>query len=309
MGLGVDLKGLELVHPIMAASGCLGLGREGTGLVEARRLGAIVTRTITLSASPGAAPPRLAETPAGLLTSVGLQNPGIGSFLEDDLPQLLAFGPPVIVSVGGGRIEEFLRVVHHVNAVEGVVGIELYLSSADQERTGTFASRIDRSIELVGAVTRLTRLPVFAKLPYLGPELVDLAIGCVRAGAHGITLIDGVQGLAIDPARAQPRLASTYGFLSGPAIRPLALAAVHRVARALPDVPLIGVGGISTGLEAAEFLLAGAWAVQVGTAMLVEPEAPMRIGRELAAYLLERGIDSPAELRTMLGPSGPEPLR
>ncbi|MFM8944570.1 MAG: dihydroorotate dehydrogenase [Actinomycetota bacterium] len=309
MELSVDLKGLHLAHPVMSASGCLGLGREGTGLVEARRLGAIVTRTITLADSPGAPPPRLAETPAGLLTSVGLQNPGVQSFLEEDLPTLLSFGPPVIVSIGGTRVEEFLRVVHHVNAASGVVGIELYLSSPDDERTGTFASRIDRSIELVGAVTRLTRLPVFAKLPFLGAELVDMAIACVRAGAHGLTLIDGIQGLAIDAVHAKPRLASTYGYLSGPAIRPLALAAVHRVARALPDVPLIGVGGIGSGMEAAEFLLAGAWAVQVGTAMLVDPEAPLRIARELAGYLAERGAASPADLRGMLGPSGSEPVR
>jgi dihydroorotate dehydrogenase (NAD+) catalytic subunit len=309
MDFGVDLKGLPLLHPVMAASGCLGLGREGTGLVDARRLGGIVTRTITLLPSQGASPPRLAETPSGLLTSVGLQNPGVQSFLEEDLPQLLSFGPPVIASIGGGRIEEFLRVVHHVNAAGGVVGIELYLSSPDEERTGTFASRIDRSIELVGAVTRLTRLPVFAKLPFLGAELVDMAVACVRAGAHGLTLIDGIQGLSIDAGRARPRLASTYGYLSGPAIRPLALAAVHRVATALPDVPLIGVGGITTGAEAAEFLLAGAWAVQVGTAMLVDPDAPLRIARELAQLLIDRGASSPADLRGMLGPAGPEPLR
>ena len=309
MDLGVDLKGLHLVHPVMSASGCLGLGREGTGLVDARRLGAIVTRTLTFEPSTGAAPPRLAETPSGLLTSVGLQNPGILSFLEEDLPRLLTFGPPVIASIGGGRVEEYLRVVHHINASGGIVGIELYLPSPDEERTGTFASRIDRSIELVGAVTRLTRLPVFAKLPFLGAELVDMAIACVRAGAHGITLIDGIQGLAIDPSHGQPRLASTYGYLSGPAIRPLALAAVHRVATALPEVPLIGVGGISSGAEAAEFLMAGAWAVQVGTAMLVDPEALLRIARELAQFLVDKGVDSPADLRGMLRPTGPEALR
>ncbi|MFM7718582.1 MAG: dihydroorotate dehydrogenase [Actinomycetota bacterium] len=298
--LGVDLAGIALPLPIVAASGCLGDGRDGTGLVDGRRLGAIVTRTLTASPSPGGPTPRLAQTPSGLLTAIGMQNPGVDSFLEEDLPRLRELGPPIIVSIGGRRVEDFLRVCHSLHEAPGVVALEVYLSSPDDERSGTFASRMDRTIEVVGAVSRFTRFPVFAKLPLLGPELVDVAHACVRAGAHGLTLIDGVPGLAIDTATRRPALAATYGLLSGPTLRPIALAAVHRVASAMPTVPLMGVGGIATGNDAAEFLLAGAWAVQVGTAMLVDPDAPVRIGRELAELLRARGLASPADLRGRL---------
>lgn len=298
--LGVDLNGVRFAHPIVAAAGCLGNGREGPGLIDARRLGAIVTRTITYEPSQGGPTPRLAPTPSGLLTSIGMQNPGIESFLEDDLPRLAVLGPPIIVSIGGTRVEEFLRLCHLLHEAEGVVALEVYLSSPDEERAGTFASRMDRTIELIGAVSRLTRLPVFAKLPLLGAELEDVAHACVRAGAHGITLIDGVQGLAVDAQKMRPALAHTYGYLSGPLLRPMALAAVHRVAMAMPEVPIMGVGGVTSGIEAAEFLLAGAWAVQVGTAMLVDPDAPVRIVRELAEYLRAHGVASPADLRGRL---------
>lgn len=299
--LSVDLgAGIVLPHPVMAASGCLGYGREGTGLVDARRLGGIVTRTITLEASVGAPPPRLAPTPSGLLTAIGLQNPGIDSFLDEDLPVLADLGPPIVLSIGGRRIEEFLRIAHAVHDVPGIVALEIYLSSPDEERHGTFASRMDRTIELVGAVSRLTRLPVFAKLPLLGAELIDTAHACVRAGAHGITLIDGAPGLAIDARSHRPALASTYGLVSGPTLRPMALAAVHRVASALPHVPILGVGGIASGTDAIEFLLAGAWAVQVGTAMLVDPAAPVRIVRELMDELDVQGVRSVMELRGQL---------
>lgn len=298
--LAVDLGGLKLPGAIVAASGCLGDGRDGTGLVDGRRLGAIVTRTLTAAASVGGPTPRLAQTPSGLLTAIGLQNPGVDSFLEEDLPRLGALGPPVIVSIGGRRVEDFLRICHSLHEAPGVVALEIYLSSPDDERSGTFASRMDRTIEVVGAVSRFTRFPVFAKLPLLGPELVDVAHACVRAGAHGLTLIDGVPGLAVDVDSRRPALAATYGLLSGPVLRPIALAAVHRVARAMPEVPIMGVGGITSGTDAAEFLLAGAWAVQVGTAMLVDPDAPVRIGRELVEILRAQGCASPADLRGRL---------
>lgn len=309
--LSVDLgAGIVLPHPIMAASGCLGYGREGSGLVDARHLGGIVTRTVTLEPSVGAPPPRLASTPSGLLTAIGLQNPGIESFLDEDLPVLASLGPPVFLSIGGSRIEEFLRIIHAIHEAPGIVALEIYLSSPDSERHGTFASRMDRTIELVGAVSRLTRFPVFAKLPLLGSELIDTAHACIRAGAHGLTLIDGAQGLAIDARARRPALASTYGLVSGPALKPMSLAAVHRVASALPEVPLLGVGGITSGIDAFEFLLAGAWAVQVGTAMLVDPAAPIRIVRELMDELKSQGVSSVDRIRGALrGDDTTEPDR
>lgn len=298
--LSVTLGDVRLTRPIVAASGCLGNGRDGGGLVDLRTLGAIVTRTLTLEGTRGAATPRLALAPSGLLTAVGLQNPGVLDFVEQDLPVLAASRVPVIASIGGGSPDEFIRVAHELHDAPGIVAVELYLPSADLERGGTFAHRIDRCIEVVGAVSRLSRYPVFAKLPMLEPDLVDTVHACIRAGAQGVTLIDGIPGLAVDTTSLRPALGAGAGYLSGPAIRPIALEAVRRVATAMPNVPIMGVGGIRSGLDAAGFLLAGASAVQIGTALLVEPAAPRLIEEGLVAYLGAKGIGRVGDLRGRL---------
>lgn len=299
--LAVDLDGVGLSHPVLAASGCLGTGRDVPALVDLRRLAGVVTRTLTFAPSKGAATPRGAETASGFLSAVGLQNPGVRDFVVEDLPRLVKAGVPVIGSVGGSGLEEYLRVADLLQERAGVVALEVYLSCPDEERDGEpFYARADRAAELVGAVARSSRIPVFAKLPPLIPDLVRTARACVRAGAHGLTLIDGVPGLAADVGRLRPRLASPIGQLSGPAIKPIALAAVYRVAQAMPKLPIMGVGGIGTAEDAIEFLLAGAWAVQVGTALLVNPSAPVEIARGILDYLKEKGLASPADLRGRL---------
>lgn len=299
----VDLAGVVFPLPVLAASGCLVPGGEAT-LVDLRRLGGVVTRSLTLEPRRGGPTPRMAETPAGLLSWTGLQNPGVERFLLEDLPRLEQAGVPVVVSIAGSSVEEFLRLVGLLQHRPAIVALEVYLGAPDEERGRgrPFAARLDRAVEVVGAVARMSRLPVFAKLPYLEPDLVETARACVRAGAHGLTLIDGVPGLAVDADRLRPELASPIGLLSGPAIKPIALAAVHRVAQELPDVPIMGVGGVATGRDAVEFLLAGAWAVQVGTAMLVDPAAPVEIARGILAYLKEKQLESPAALRGRLRP-------
>ena len=161
-------------------------------------------------------------------------------------------------------------------------------------------ARLDRILEIVGAIARLSSIPVFAKFPPLVPDLVGTARACVRAGAFGLTLVDAVPGLGVDAARLRPKTAIPVAGMSGPALKPLALAAVYQVTRAMPDVPVMGVGGISNGTDAVEFLLAGAWAVQVGTALLVNPAAPVEIARGILDYLREKGVGSPAELRGRL---------
>ena len=300
--LGVDLAGLRFAHPVLAASGCLGTGRDVPGgLVDLNKLGGVVTRSLTLQPSRGAPTPRAAETPSGFLSSLGLQNPGVESFLDEDLPRLVRAGLPVIASVAGAGLEEYIRVTSRMHGREGVVAIEVYLSGPDDERDGQpVYARMERIIEVVGAVARLSRVPVFAKLPPLLPDLVETARACVRAGAHGLTLVDAVPGLAVDADRLRPRLSAPVGGLSGPAIKPIALASVYAVASAMPDVPIMGVGGIATGEDAVEFLLAGAWAVQVGTALLVNPSAPVEIARGILAYLKAKRIASPADLRGRL---------
>jgi dihydroorotate dehydrogenase (NAD+) catalytic subunit len=297
----VDLGGVAFPHPVLAASGCLGTGRDIPGLVDLHRLGGVVTRSLTFAPSKGSPTPRASETASGLLTWVGLQNPGVESFVAEDLPRLVRAQTPVIGSIAGSTPDEYLRVASHLHLQPGIVALELRLSAPDEERRGDpFYAHPERLQEVVGPVSRLSRLPVFVKLPPLLPDLVATARACVRAGAHGLTLIDAVPGLAVDAERLRPRLAAPVGGLSGPAIKPVALAAVYRVAQALPDLPIMGVGGIATGNDAVEFLLAGAWAVQVGTAMLVNPSAPVEIARGILAYLKRKGMSSPADLRGRL---------
>ncbi len=297
----VDLNGIEFPLPVLAASGCLGPGRE-PGLVDLHRLGGVVTRSLTLEPTKGAPTPRMAEAASGLLTWVGLQNPGVDAFLAEDLPRFHRVGVPVVASVAGTTLEEYVRVTSRLQANPGIVGLEVYLGATDEERGRgePFVARLDRVHEVVGSVSRVSRLPVFVKLPALYPDLVEAVRTCVRAGAHGVTLIDGVPGLAVSAGTLSARLAAPIGALSGPAIKPVALAAVFQVAQALPELPIMGVGGIATGEDAAEFLLAGAWAVQVGTAMLVNPAAPVQIAQGILAYLKDKGVSSPADLRGRL---------
>ena len=306
--LAVDLEGVRFEHPVLAASGCLGTGRDVPGLVDLHRLGGVVTRSLTLSSSRGGPSPRAAETPAGLLSAVGLQNPGVDEFLDQDLPRLLRAQTPVIASVAGSSPDEYIRVASHLHLRPGIVALEVNLSAPDEERRGDpFYAHAERIHEVVGSVSRHARVPVFVKLPPLLPDLVATARACVRAGAHGLTLIDAVPALAVDADRLRPELAAPVGGLSGPAIKPIALAAVFRVARALPNVPIMGVGGISKAEDAVEFLLAGAWAVQVGTAMLVNPSAPLEIAHGILAYLKAKGIASPGDLRGRLRVRGDQP--
>ncbi len=296
--LAVDLNGVVLASPVIAASGCIGPGRDGTGLVEIRRLGAVVTRSLTYGPSRGAPTPRVAEAASGIVTAVGLQNEGVEGFVVHDLPWLARHGAPVIASVAGRALDEYVHAADHLQARTGVVALEVHLSGPDEERGGhPFYERIERMAEVVGAVSRVSRLPVFAKLPAMLPDLIDAAHACVRVGAHGLTLIDAVPAMLIDTDHLRPRLGSVVGALSGPAILPIALAAVYRVARSMPHVPLMGAGGIATGDDAVQFLLAGAWAVQIGTAMLVDPDAPVKVAKEIQAYLHDKGIGSPAGLR------------
>ncbi len=305
--LAVDLGGLVLPAPVLIASGCAGTGREIVGLADVHRLGGIVSRSVTLRPRKGSPTPRIVESPSGVVWSTGLQNPGAEAFLDEELPRLVKTGAPVFVSIAGATLEEYVRVASMLRARPGVVAIEAQISGEDEELDrDVLAARPDRAAEIVGALARMASVPVFAKLPPLVPELVEVARACVRAGAHGLTLIDAAPALCVDPDRLRPSLGAVSGWLSGPAIRPLALRAVNDVARAIPETPIIGCGGVRTGRDAIEMLLAGAWAVQVGTATLVDPAAPARVLAGVHRYMKEKGLASPADATGRLRVPAPE---
>jgi dihydroorotate dehydrogenase (NAD+) catalytic subunit len=293
----------------MVASGCF--GPELGGLTDVRKLGGIVSRTITLSPLRGVPTPRVAETPSGLLAATGLQNDGVGAFIDRELPALARTRVPVFVSVGGASVDEYMQLAIALEPMgEALAGIEVNACCPSRDRDGRwFADSPDGASEVVGAVVRLTHLPVFVKLSAAVSDVAAVATAGVRAGAHGVTLTHSLPAMAVDTGSWLPSLAAGAGGLSGPAVRPLAVQAVHEVARALPETPILGVGGIGTGPDAVEFLLAGAWAVQVGTAILSNPAAPVEVAQGVLRFLGEHGLSSVAELRGRLGsPPAPEPL-
>jgi dihydroorotate dehydrogenase (NAD+) catalytic subunit len=300
--LAVDLGGLSLPTPVMIAAGCGGTGRELAGLVDLRKVGAIVSRTITVAPRKGAATPRIAETPGGIVWDTGLQNPGLDVFLVDELPRLARGGARVVVSIGGGSLEEYVRLTSMLQNRPDVAAIEVHLSGPDDEMgRDLLGAHVDRLTEIVGAVARMSLVPVFAKLPGgTATSVAELARAATRAGATGITALGSPRALGVDPTRLRATLGGVTGWLSGPVLKPLTLRAVFEITRALPDVPVIASGGVRTGEDAAECLLAGAWAVQVGTATLVDPAAPVAVAQGLARYLRSKNVRSPADVRGRL---------
>lgn len=300
--LAVDLgAGLVLPTPVVIASGCAGTGRELGGLVDLKRVGGLVSRSVTLDPRKGAPPPRIAETPAGTVWSTGLQNPGVAAFVEDELPRLARGGAPVIVSIAGGSLEEYVRLIGALQTRPEVAAVEIHLSGPDEElRREVLGEHVDRTTEVVGAVARMSLVPVFAKLPMSASHLPELARASVRAGAHGLTIGGPPVALGVRSGDLRPSLGSVTGWMSGPALKPLTLRAVYEVARVVPDAPILAVGGVRTGIDAVEMLLAGAWAVQVGTAVLVDPTAPVEIARGIAAYLKGKGVAATTDIRGRL---------
>jgi dihydroorotate dehydrogenase (NAD+) catalytic subunit len=298
VSLGVDLNGMHLPSPVLAASGCFGSGQEMAGVMDIRRVGGIVTKSVTAKPVRGLPTPRMVETPSGMLNAIGLQNPGVEEFIRKDGPFIARVGVPVIVSIAGKTLSEFADVAVQVTRIPGVVAIEANISCPNVERRGeVFACDPAAAAEVINTVTRMTGVPVFAKLTADVTDIVQVAEACVRAGAHGLSLINTLLGMSIDVHTFRPKLGAVTGGLSGPAIRAVAVRCVYQVARALPDVPIIGMGGIRDRDSAAEFLLAGAWAVAVGTANFFNPNATAEVAQGIGEFLRERGMASPADLR------------
>lgn len=297
--LSTQLGHWDLPNPVMTASGCAAAGRELADFFDLTALGAVVTKSIMASPRSGRATPRMAETPSGMLNSIGLQGPGIDAFLANDLPYLKDLGARALVSIAGGAVGEYASLAARLAPETGVAAVEVNISCPNVENRGlVFACDPAASSEVVAAVRAElpARVPVFAKLSPDVTDITAIARACVSAGADGLSVINTLLGMAIDTTTMRPVLAGVTGGLSGPAIRPVAVRCVWQVHRAMPEVPIIGIGGIRTGLDALEFVLAGASAVQVGTATFGDPSAPVRVLGELREALAARGIKRLADV-------------
>ena len=296
--LTTTVAGLRLASPILTAAGCGGTGRELAGFGDLASLGAFVTRSVTLDPQPGWRAPRLVETASGLLTAVGPHNPGLQGFLATELPWLAQQRVHTVVSIAGSTLGEYAELARRLVVSAGVSAIEVNLVSGREDAPGrTFGAEPYQTAKVLGAVRREVpdSVPVLAKL---SPDcvVVDVARAAVANGADAVVLVHGFAGVAIDTDTWAPSLGAGRGVLSGPATHPLALRCVWDVHAAMPDLPLVGVGGVDSGRAALAMLLAGASAVQLGAALLHDPGAPTRVHRELLDLLDARGIASVADV-------------
>jgi len=289
--LEVRLGPLVLKNPILTASGTFGYGLEFADFLDLSKLGGLCTKGLSLKPHAGNAPPRICETPAGMLNAIGLQNVGVEAFLAEKLPELRRLGATVIANVWGDLEEDYVTVVRALEKAQGLAAIELNISCPNVERGGMlFGNSPSLTASLVAKVRAVTQRPLIVKLSPNAPDLVESARAARDSGADILSLINTVVGMAIEPQSGRPRLSFGTGGLSGPAIKPIAVRMVYQVARALPGTPLMGIGGISSLEDVLEFLEAGASAVQVGTANFKEPGIAGRIVEELSAYCAARHV-------------------
>jgi dihydroorotate dehydrogenase (NAD+) catalytic subunit len=298
--LRVQLAGLSLQNPIMAASGTCGYGEELHPFVDLNRLGAVVVKGLSLKPSKGNPGPRLVETSGGMLNSVGLHNIGIEAFLREKLPHLRQYRTQVVVNFFGDTPAEYAAVAERASEAEGIAALEANISCPNVQHGGMLFSCDARlTFEVVECVRKVTPLPLFVKLSPNVTDITTIARAAADAGADAVSLINTLLGMAIDLETRQPRLPLGCGGLSGPAIKPVALRMVWQVAQAV-HIPVIGLGGITTGEDALEFLVAGATACQVGTASFADPGACRRIIEEMRYYLQRYRIPAVADLRGTL---------
>ena len=280
-------------NPIFTASGCASSGQELSQFFPLTELGAVVTKSIMTKARTGRATPRMAETPSGMLNSIGLQGPGIDTFLETDIPWLIENKAKIVVSIAGETVEEYGVLARRLRAVSGISAVEVNISCPNVENRGqVFSCHPDTSTAVIESVRRNIggELPIIAKLSPDVTDIVAIAKAVIDAGVDGLALINTLLGMVIDTNSLKPKLAGKTGGLSGPAIRPVAVRAIYQVHQAFPNIPIVGMGGVATGRDAFELVLAGASAVSIGTASFGNPTAALQVKNELANLLTQKGF-------------------
>jgi len=299
--LRVEIAGLKLKNPILTASGCFGYGEEAADFFDLEKLGGIVTKSITPLPRTGHPPPKVAETSAGMLNAIGLTNVGLDKFLTDKLPPLREIDTAVIVNIAGTTVDDYRRLAERISAEPGVDAIEINISCPNVDRGGLeFGASPEGAVKVTEACKRVSRVPIIPKLSPNVSDIVAVAKAVESAGADAISLINTLVGTAIDIETRKFKLSNGFGGLSGPAIKPVALAMVHKVASRV-KIPVIGLGGISSGSDVIEFLLAGASVVQIGTACFAEPNIFLRVLDELSAYLENNNCKQVTEIIGTVG--------
>ncbi|MCD6231671.1 dihydroorotate dehydrogenase [Candidatus Aerophobetes bacterium] len=287
--LGVNLGRIKLRNPVLVASGTFGYGEEYSELIDLNKLGGVITKSITLQPEEGNSPPRLAETPAGLLNAIGLANPGLRAFCERSIPFLEQFDTRIVVSIAGEREDDYLRLSERLNHIKRIDGLEINISCPNIKGGLSFSQDPNKIFSLLKKLKRASEIPLIVKITPEAVSPVEIAQASKEGGAEAISLINTLIGMAIDVEEQKPLLANITGGLSGPAIKPVALRWVWEVSQNV-DLPIIGMGGIMNPEDALEFVLAGAEAIAIGTANFVDPWTPLKVIEGIRKYLVRKNI-------------------
>jgi len=297
--MGVEIAGIKLKNPVMTASGTFGYGQEYAPFVDLNRLGAMVLKGITLKPNMGNPPPRVIETPSGMLNAIGLQNVGVEMLIREKLPYLQKFNTPVIINISGDTIEEYLELARRLGEISeemGVSGLEVNISCPNVKKGGmAWGADAQSTYKIISSIRKVTSLPLILKLTPNVTDIKTIAQAAEEAGADALSLINTLMGMAVDIDSRKPKLANVSGGLSGPAIKPVALWLVWQVFQTV-NIPVIGIGGIIKVEDALEFIIAGARAIEIGTANFVNPRVTIEIIEGIEKYLIENNIKDINEL-------------
>ncbi len=296
--MSVEIAGIKLRNPVMTASGTFGYGQEFAEYVDLERIGAFVTKGLSLKPKAGNPTPRIVETPGGMLNAIGLQNVGIEAFIKKKVPFLRTVNTPAIANFFGNTVDEYVELARRLDAIPEIAGLEVNISCPNVKQGGiVFGTDAQCAFGVVSACREATVKPLIVKLSPNVTDVVTMAQACADAGADALSLINTLTGMAIDLNRRKPVLANITGGFSGPAIKPVALRMVWQVARAV-KLPIIGIGGIMNAIDALEFILAGATAVQVGTASFINPAASQTVAEGMEEWLTKNGV---ADVKSLIG--------